>query len=181
ETLFFFTNYHVFGVLDQWVRRGVSHVATDLYGESTFPFCAINRLNRETGHLEIRIEYDALQFSAELMDGIRDCYAEVFNAMVADPEGRYDTRSFAPVQDKDLLRETCWTPGTGSDDRCLHELIEEQARTRPDAVALSTGDTLMTYRQLNARANRLAHALRERGAGPERVVGVLAERSVEIG
>ncbi len=178
ETLFFFTNYHVFGVLDQWTSRGVSHVATDLYGESTFPFCAINRLNRETGHLEIRLEYDALQFSAELMGGVRDCYAQVLTAMTEDPGGRYDTESFAPATDQRLFREVCWTPAAAADDRCLHELIEQRAAARPDAVAVQCEDALVSYRELNRRANRLAHLLRGHGARPERVVGVLAERSI---
>jgi nonribosomal peptide synthetase protein BlmX len=179
ETLFFFTNYHVFAALDRWTNRGVSHVATDLYGESTFPFCAINRLNRETGHLEIRLEYDALQFSAELMSGIRDCYAQVLEAMTADPGGRYDAQSFAPAADQAKLAQACWGPAAGPPDRCLHQIVEEQARARPDAVALDGQGAAVSYRELNRRAGQLAALLRARGAGPGQVIGVLAERSVE--
>jgi amino acid adenylation domain-containing protein len=179
ETLFFFTNYHVFGVLDRWTSRGVSHVATDLYGESTFPFCAINRLNRETGQLEIRLEYDSLQFSAELMDGIRESYAQALDAITTDPDARYDTRSFAPAADLDAVRRACWGPATTPSTRCLHELIEEQARLQPDAAALDRGGATISYRELNRRANQVATLLRARGVGPGQVVGVLAERSVE--
>ncbi|MGI5152105.1 amino acid adenylation domain-containing protein [Plantactinospora sp. CA-294935] len=179
ETLFFFTNYHVFGVLDRWTDRGVSHVATDLYGESTFPFCAIFRLNRETGHLEVRLEYDSLQFSTELMDGVRDSYAEALTALAADPDSRYDTRSFAPPRDQARLREVCWGPAGTADGRRLHDLVDEQARRRPDAPAVWHDGAVVTYRELVRRANRLAHLLRAGGAGPERVVGVLAERSIE--
>ncbi|GHE27239.1 hypothetical protein GCM10017673_31690 [Streptosporangium violaceochromogenes] len=179
ETLFFFTDYHVFGVLDRWKDRGVEHVANELYGESTFPFCGIFRLNRETGHLEVRVEYDSLQFSAELMDGVRDCYAQVMEAMVADPAGRYDALPLLPDRDRGMLASFTAGPVTPVADRCLHELVEERAAARPDAVAVQLEAVTLTYGELNRRANRLARLLRSHGAGPERVVGVLAERSVE--
>jgi nonribosomal peptide synthetase protein BlmX len=180
ETLFFFTNYHVFGALDRWTSRGVSHVATDLYGESTFPFCAINRLNRETGQLEIRLEYDALQFSAELMAGIRDCYAQVLNAMTAAPGGRYDSRSFAPAADQAKLADLCRGPAAPAASRGLHQLVEEQARARPDAVALDCHPAAVSYRELDRRASQLAALLRQAHAvSQDQIVGVLAERSVE--
>lgn len=179
EALFFFTNYHVFGVLDRWKDRGVEHVADELYGESTFPFCGIFRLNRETGHLEVRIEYDSLQFSAELMDGVRDCYVRVMEAMVTDPGARYDTQALLPDRDRESLASFVSGPVARVTDRCLHELIEEQAATRPDAVAVQLDTAMLTYGELNRRANRLAHMLRRHGVRPETTVGVLAERSVE--
>ena len=84
-----------------------------------------------------------------------------------------------PRCDDALLRATSWGAATTPDDRTLHQLIEEQARSRPDAAALDCDGAVVSYGELNRRANRLAHALRARGVGPERVVGVLAERSIE--
>ncbi|SCF07686.1 amino acid adenylation domain-containing protein [Micromonospora haikouensis] len=177
ETLFFFTNYHVFGVLDRWTERGVGHVATDLYGESTFPFCAIFRLNRQTGDLEVRLEYDSLQFSAELMAGIRECYAQALAAIGADPDAPYHTRTWAPPADVAHQRMVGWGPAAGADTRCLHHLVEQWAVRTPDAVAVHHEGTLVSYRELDRRANQLAHLLRANGVGPERIVGVLVERS----
>ncbi|MFY1632242.1 amino acid adenylation domain-containing protein [Solwaraspora sp. WMMB335] len=177
ETLFFFTNYHVFGVLDRWTERGVGHVATDLYGESTFPFCAIFRLNRQTGDLEVRLEYDSLQFSAELMAGVRECYAGALEAIAADPDGLYHARTRAPSADLARLREVGWGPAAAADDRCLHHLVEQWAVRTPDAVAVQHDLAMVSYRELDRRANRLAHLLRAHGVGPEKVVGVLVERS----
>ncbi|HEV3049820.1 MAG TPA: amino acid adenylation domain-containing protein, partial [Longimicrobium sp.] len=65
-------------------------------------------------------------------------------------------------------------------DRCIHELFEAQAVRTPDAVAVVFEDASLTYAELNARANRLAHHLRAHGVGPEVRVGVLMERSLEM-
>jgi amino acid adenylation domain-containing protein len=65
-------------------------------------------------------------------------------------------------------------------DRCIHQWFEAQAQRTPDAVALVFEDQQLTYRELNERANRLAHLLQANGVGPEVPVGVAVERSVEM-
>ncbi|WP_422766135.1 amino acid adenylation domain-containing protein [Pseudomonas hefeiensis] len=65
-------------------------------------------------------------------------------------------------------------------DRSVHGLIEEQVWRTPDVPALVFGEQRLTYAQLNARANRLAHRLIEQGVGPDVLVGIAVERSVEM-
>ncbi|MFJ6808471.1 amino acid adenylation domain-containing protein [Streptomyces anulatus] len=179
ETLFFFTDYHVFRVLDRWRARGVHHVADELYGESTFPFCGIFRLNRDTGDLEVRIEYDSLQFSAELMDSLSDAYVEVLTAMAGDPDGRYDDRDFLSANDRRTLESLRGPQLPAAEDRCLHHLFEERARSRPDATAVQWSGGSVSYAALDRRATELARTLRAHGVGAEVPVGVFAERSAE--
>src|SRR5204863_5751349 len=65
-------------------------------------------------------------------------------------------------------------------DRCIHELFEEQVARTPDAVAVVFEDQQLTYGELNARANQLAHHLIALGVGPEVLVGICMERSLEL-
>ena len=65
-------------------------------------------------------------------------------------------------------------------DRLLHELFEEQVARAPEAVAAVFEDVHLTYAELNTRANQLAHYLRERGVGPDAIVGICVERSLEM-
>ncbi|MFB1481437.1 amino acid adenylation domain-containing protein [Corallococcus sp. RDP092CA] len=79
-----------------------------------------------------------------------------------------------------LQRE--WAGGAAPfpEDRCLHTLFEAQAQRTPDAVAVRFQGRTLTYAQLDARANQLAHALRRRGVGPEVRVALSVERSLEV-
>ena len=80
---------------------------------------------------------------------------------------------------------SCWWNGTTRRPtilvtKCLHELFEEQVERTPEAVAVAFGDNQLTYRELNDRSNQLAHWLRQRETGPDVLVGVCMERSLEM-
>ncbi|MDX6614895.1 MAG: hypothetical protein QOD75_4081 [Blastocatellia bacterium] len=65
-------------------------------------------------------------------------------------------------------------------DKCAHQLFEAQVERTPDAVAIRVAGQTVTYRELNRRANQLAHRLRAVGVGPEFLVGIYLERSSEM-
>ena len=64
--------------------------------------------------------------------------------------------------------------------KCIHSLFEEQVQRTPDAIALVFEDQQLTYWELNARANQLAHYLQSLGVGPEVLVGICVERCVSM-
>jgi amino acid adenylation domain-containing protein len=72
------------------------------------------------------------------------------------------------------------TPRNGPRGWCVHRLVEAQARRTPDAPAVSCGGRTLTYRELDARANQAARLLRRHGVGPDVLVGVFMERSLEL-
>jgi amino acid adenylation domain-containing protein/non-ribosomal peptide synthase protein (TIGR01720 family) len=68
----------------------------------------------------------------------------------------------------------------GSEGSCIHELFEAQAGKTPEAVALTFEGRQLTYRELNGRANQLAHYLQKQSVGPDALVGICMERSLEM-
>jgi amino acid adenylation domain-containing protein/thioester reductase-like protein len=90
-----------------------------------------------------------------------------------------------PVGDLSLLgdeeRETIAAfeqgPSLDPPEACLHELVEAQAERTPDAIAVEAGEQQLTYRELDERANRLAHELRSLEVGRDSLVGVFLDRS----
>ncbi|MFP2933118.1 amino acid adenylation domain-containing protein, partial [Pyxidicoccus sp. 3LG] len=83
-----------------------------------------------------------------------------------------DERRQLLVEWNDTRRELPWSG-------CFHERFEDQAARTPRALAALDGSSQLTFDQLNRRANQLAHALRQRGVGPEVPVALCMERSVE--
>ncbi|MFG1951982.1 amino acid adenylation domain-containing protein [Micromonospora sp. NPDC048830] len=103
--------------------------------------------------------------------------AEALERAPGAAAGRLDV--LPPAERRRLLADgndsaVAYPPG-----RCVHHLVEAQAARDPYAVALVLDDEELTYGELNARANRLAHHLRDRGVGPDRVVAICVERSLD--
>lgn len=83
-------------------------------------------------------------------------------------------------ESRHLLHEQNQTRHEWPRHKCVHELFEEQAKRTPNAVAAVSGTGSLTYGELNARANRLAHHLIGLGVGPEVPVGLFMERSLDL-
>jgi amino acid adenylation domain-containing protein len=88
--------------------------------------------------------------------------------------------SFTHKEAQDLQNELLRFFVPLCDHQTIHERFERQAAALPGAIAVSFNDERLTYRELNARSNRLAHYLRSLGVGPETCVGILVERSHEM-
>src|SRR5208337_5258587 len=65
-------------------------------------------------------------------------------------------------------------------NKCIHELFEAQVELTPEAIAVVFEDQQLTYREINNRANQVAHYLYRAGVGPEILVGICLERSLEM-
>ncbi|HEV2762005.1 MAG TPA: amino acid adenylation domain-containing protein, partial [Pyrinomonadaceae bacterium] len=116
------------------------------------------------------------------LESIAGLFESVLRTMSADPSARHHSQSFVSEQERHkVLVEWNQTEeryeGASS---CLHDLVARQAVATPDAVAVLSGDEQLTYRELDARANRLARHLRGRGVGAETPVAVMMERSLEL-
>lgn len=105
----------------------------------------------------------------------------LLRSALANPDLPISALEFmAPEEKRQILCHWNCTAVDYPKNSCVHELLEAQAESRPDSCAVIFKDQQLTYRELNQRANRLAHRLIELGVGPEVVVGVCVERSVEM-
>ncbi|WP_179195532.1 non-ribosomal peptide synthase/polyketide synthase [Pseudomonas aeruginosa] len=120
-------------------------------------------------------------FDASSAERIAGHWLNLLQSIVARPEARIAELKLLDEAEAraDLLQ---WNPGPQdfTPASCLHRLIERQAAERPRATAVVYGERALDYGELNLRANRLAHRLIELGVGPDVLVGLAAERSLEM-
>lgn len=141
----------------------------------------------ETGNLSLRARPQDLGPHAQGL--LSSLYRAVLEAMAADPDGSVH-QVLTPGADRSIayraesavaLGERPPEPTAARDgEKPVHGLIEWQVERTPDAIAVVCGRDELSYRELNARANQLAHRLEALGAGPDALVAVHLERSVEL-
>jgi amino acid adenylation domain-containing protein len=108
-------------------------------------------------------------------------WESLLTSIVTDPECRISHLSLlSPGERHQLLVAWNDTQEAYPNGTSVQEQVERQARERPEAVAIAQGGRLVSYGELNARANRLAHLLRRRGVGPDDAVAVFMDRSPEM-
>ena len=128
-----------------------------------------------------RFEYSTDLFDAATIDRMIGHWQTMLEGIVADPEQRISELPFLTEAERhQLLVEWNATQTEYPRDRCIHQLFEAQVEQTPDALAVVFEDVQLTYRELNRRANQLAHYLRKLGVGPEILVGLCIERSLEM-
>ena len=132
------------------------------------------------GSIRIQLFYDSHSFDRETVER----YAGYFARFVAQTSARQSSGTIGQTDvlsedERRLLLDINRTASEFSVNKCIHELFEEQAAHTPEATALICGDLELSYAELNARANRLAHLLRRRGLAPNARVGICTERSAE--
>ena len=133
------------------------------------------------GALAATLEYNTDLFDHDAIERMVGHFRILLEGIVANPEQRLsELPLLTEAERRQLLVEWNDTKRDYPKDKCVHELFEEQVERTPDAVAVVFEDTQLTYRELNRRANQLAHYLQKLGVGPEALVGVCVERSLEM-
>ena len=186
EAAFNFINLHVYDSLLQESQM-VEIIGGRFFEKSNFTLTANFRLHPVSSQVELTLEYDQHELSFAQIKTIGGYYARTLQAMVNQPNGQYEQLSvLSPEEAQTLLLEWNETSVTTPSEPCSHQLFEEQVKRTPEAMALvfppSIGEQgrALTYRELNARANQLAHYLLKQGLKPEMLVGLGMERSVEM-
>jgi amino acid adenylation domain-containing protein len=135
-------------------------------------------INERADGLRVAAVYNADLFKLGTIERLLGHFRTLLKAAVAEPDLRLsELPMLTEAERAEILVE--WNR-TGVDyprDRCVHHLFEEQATARPGATALAHASGDVTYGELEARANQMAHGLRALGVGPGVLVGLCADRS----
>ncbi|MBV6290325.1 condensation domain-containing protein, partial [Pseudomonas aegrilactucae] len=120
-------------------------------------------------------------FEATTIERLALHWQNLLRAIATDPQQRISELPLLDTREQQANIQQ-WNPAPAqfTSQRCIHELIEAQAARAPDTIALTLGDTWLSYAELNTRANQLAHALIAQGIGAEVLVGLACERSLEM-
>lgn len=126
-------------------------------------------------------KYNTDLFDAGTIERIAGHFQILLEGIVANPQQQIcQLPLLTEVERQQLLVEWNRTQTEYPLDLCIHQLFEEQAQRTPNAVAVVYENQQLTYNQLNYRANQLAHYLRSLGVGPEVLVGICVERSLDM-
>src|SRR5437773_2133982 len=133
----------------------------------------------EHGGLVLRLRYKTDVLDADCAASIAGYHLTALALIAADPNAEHARQTLLSAEELRFQIDGLAGPQRELPDARAHELFEERARARPDAIAAVRGNTPWTYRELNARANQLARALLARGLCCEGVVGVVTERNLD--
>ncbi|MCP5069251.1 MAG: AMP-binding protein, partial [bacterium] len=132
------------------------------------------------GALHCHWEYATDLFEAATVERLAERYRILLEAVIEAPELPLGALSLLTETERGQLQAWNATEVAYPQDRTVVDLFERQVAKTPENTALVFADEALTYAGLNARANRLAHFLIARGVGPDTLVGLCVERSVEM-
>jgi amino acid adenylation domain-containing protein/non-ribosomal peptide synthase protein (TIGR01720 family) len=126
------------------------------------------------------VEYNTDLFEASTIQRMITHWLTLLENVASNPERRLTQVELLTRQERDLLLVEWNATAVDYPTTTVHQLFEGQAERTPDRVALVFAEEQLTYGELNRRANQLAHHLRGLGVGPEVLVGICLERSLEL-
>ena len=133
------------------------------------------------GSLDAHLDYSTDLFEHETIQRMLGHFSNILKSVVSDPHRRLSVLEMLSASERQqVIFDWNRTEKEYPRDKTLHGLFEEQTERSPDAEAVVFGQQRLSYGGLNERANRLARYLRKRGVGPEVLVGVCVERSLEM-
>jgi amino acid adenylation domain-containing protein/non-ribosomal peptide synthase protein (TIGR01720 family) len=180
ETLLAFENYPVTKVIgeqsgseaavkyeQEWAMERTNYPLTLLVGPGE--------------RLLLRALYAEQHYAAETIERVLGHLEQILVSMAAGAQQRVsELRMLTPAEEQQVVEEWNETGREYRREACIHELFAEQARRRPEAIAVIAEGEQVSYGELDQRANEVARRLRQLGVGPEVVVGICVERSVEL-
>ncbi|MBV4490401.1 non-ribosomal peptide synthetase [Pseudomonas oryzicola] len=178
DSLLVFESYPVAEALQQGAPSGLQFGTVEVREQTNYPLTVLVSLGDS---LAIQYRHDCAYWRDEAIEQLAAHFATLLDALVSDPQAALgDLPLLDAAQQQRIVQDWNRTAASYPAERCVHQLFEAQVDSAPDAVALIHGEQSLTYAALNARANQLAHRLREAGVGPEVLVGVAMTRGLDM-
>jgi len=137
---------------------------------------------QETGkRITGALEYATSLFEAKTVTRYLGYFRRLLEGMVVDEGQRVNQLSMlSKTERQQFFNESNGTAVGCPKEKCVHQLFEEQVEKAPEAIAVMYEDQVLSYGELNRRANQLAHYLRKMGVKPDTRVGICVERGMEM-
>ncbi|WP_176560098.1 non-ribosomal peptide synthase/polyketide synthase [Brevibacillus dissolubilis] len=177
DSILVFENYLV-GPIGEQQELDLDLTDVQAVEQTNYPLTLVASPGAET---LLKLIYDTNRFDPSAVEKVLTHLSIALEEMVREPQQKLSSLTLVSEEEQHkLLVEWNHTAQEYSRDLMMHQLVERQAERTPDEIALIVGEERLTYNQLNQRANQLAHYLRKQGIGPEVLVGVCTERTVEM-
>ena len=174
---FNFTHFHVYKAL--WHSGKIAVVDISAFEQSDFSLIANFSVDPGDGRLSLSLNFSPEEFTPQHVARIGDFYLRAVHSIAEAPECQCGVNLLSTQERHQLLVEWNHTEHEVQ-STTLPMLFERQVMRSPQATALVFEESTLTYAQLNAQANRLAHLLIGRGIGPENLVALALPRSAEM-
>ncbi|MCU0288175.1 MAG: amino acid adenylation domain-containing protein, partial [Acidobacteria bacterium] len=179
EIVFNYTHFHVMKKLQQLLNIDLLDIRA--MAETEFVFRAEFSQNAFTDDVQLSLHYHSYVFSPGQITAIGGYYMRALELMCENSQEPYQLQSLLPLDEqKKLLEEFNRTTADYPLDQCFNELFQANVQRTPGGTAVCFEKMCLTYKELDRRANRLAHALIERRVAPEVIVGVIMERGIPL-
>ncbi len=131
--------------------------------------------------LKLNVAHNLNRFTATFIDKLLGNFTQILLSMIASPAGFVkDITLLTEEEKRQILCEFNNTDVEYSKEKTNQQLVEEQVMLNPSHVAAVFKEQTLTYQELNERANQLARKLRSKGVGPDQIVVIMVERSLEM-
>ncbi|HEY5864958.1 MAG TPA: amino acid adenylation domain-containing protein, partial [Candidatus Tectomicrobia bacterium] len=177
DTLLVFQNYPGHAPVHEWARS-LEIQQVRFVPRTHYPLTV---LVTPGPALVLRLSYQCAGFDSAAMTRMLGHLQTLLAGMVADPGQRLaDLPLLTRAERQQVLAAWHDIHTAQPMDMCVHEMFEAQVERTPDSIAVVFAEQTLTYRELNTRANWLAHHLHTLGVGPDVPVGLCVERSLEL-
>ncbi|PSB59548.1 non-ribosomal peptide synthetase [Chamaesiphon polymorphus] len=175
ESIVVFENYPVGEAVSEPHANDLQIIEVQSWEQTNYPLTLIASPGAE---LALDISFDRSRFTPDSIDRMLEHLQALLAGMVVDGDRSIESIPLLSTPERQQLLEV-WhqTHADYPQDRCIHQLFEQQVERTPEAIAIVFEDRCLTYQDLDRCANRLAHYLQSQGVGAETLVGICVERS----